>query len=417
MEMMETSFLDSPLNVVALIIWAFIALKILIRCKDSFTMVPQGQAFIVERWGRYEATLKAGLHFLMPFADQVAFKQDLREETLKVPPQECFTSDNVKVLVDGVMYISVTDPQAASYGVTDYKFAAVQLAQTTTRSVIGTIELDRTFEERDLISSRVVADVNEAGKNWGIRVHRYEIKSISTPNTVRAAMEQQVTAEREGRALVSRSEGDKMSRINRSEGQKLELINKSEGEMQARINEAEGQAEEILSIANATAESIEKLADAITAPGGEESQRMQLLERYFKSLSNVAKSSTQVVLPANLTDFNSLSGQLGINDSLLTDAERAEAAVYREQRLKKEAAERAAAEAEAKAKAEADALRSAFKPKAEAAQVPELSPVDASAAVSSSPSDGGGAAPVLGAPPSAPVRRAPPPPMRAKAPV
>ncbi|MDR0966996.1 MAG: paraslipin [Myxococcales bacterium] len=318
-------FFDNPLDVIALAVWGIIAIILIFQSKDIFVFVPQRYAYVVERWGKYKASLGAGPHLLLPFMDKVAHKQDLREQTIVVPPQECFTSDNVKVQVDGVMYVSVTDPHAASYGVTDYKFAAVQLAQTTTRSVIGTIDLDRTFEERDLISSRVVSDVNEAGLNWGIRVHRYEIKNISTPNTVRNAMEQEVTAERERRALVARAEGDKQSRINRSEGQKRELINKSEGEMRARINEAEGQAAEIRAIAEATAQSIEKLAEAITGPGGEESVRMQLIERYFKSISNLAKSNTQIVLPANLTNLDSLIEQLGLSEGILTDEERSEA--------------------------------------------------------------------------------------------
>ena len=256
----------SFLDVTAALVWLGLILTFFFNCGSIVAMVSQDKAYIIERLGEYKHTLRSGLHVIVPFIDKVAYIHDMREQTLVVPPQECFTADNVKVLVDGVMYISISDPYAASYGVTNYNFAAVQLAQTTTRSVIGTIDLDRTFEERDLISSRVVSDVNEAGLNWGIRVHRYEIKNITTPNTVRNAMEQEITAERERRALVARAEGDKQSRINRSEGQKLELINKSEGEMRARINEAEGQAAEILAIAEATAQSIEKLADAIYVP-------------------------------------------------------------------------------------------------------------------------------------------------------
>jgi regulator of protease activity HflC (stomatin/prohibitin superfamily) len=230
-----------------------------------------------------------------------------------VPPQECFTKDNVKVHVDGVMYISVVDPVKASYGVTDYIFAAVQLAQTTTRSVIGTLDLDRTFEERDLISSKVVEAVSEAGLAWGITVHRYEIKGIATPATVRNAMEQQVTAERERRALVARSEGEKQSRINRSEGQKMELINKSEGEMQRRINEAEGHAAEVGAIAEATALSIEKIAGAVSLAGGEQAVRMQMIERYLHQLSNLGASGTaQVLLPADLTRLDSLIEAIGL---------------------------------------------------------------------------------------------------------
>lgn len=323
-------------DVAACGMWIVLIFIFLLKCWETrfgIVFVPQRKAYVVERWGEYKASMGAGAHLLVPIMDKIAFVQDLREQTLVVPPQECFTADNVKVLVDGVMYISITDPYAASYGVTNYTFAAVQLAQTTTRSVIGTIELDRTFEERDLISSRVVSDVNEAGLNWGIRVHRYEIKNITTPNTVRNAMEQQVTAERERRALVARAEGDKQSRINRSEGQKLELINKSEGEMRARINEAEGQAAEILAIAEATAQSIEKLADAITGPGGEDSVRMQLIERYFKGLSNLAKTNTQIVLPANLTNLDSLIEQLGLAGDMLTEEERSAARAQQEARM------------------------------------------------------------------------------------
>lgn len=317
--------MEPTLDTIAWIIWGILGLTFILKyCTSIFVFVPQRKAYIVERWGEYKATLSAGAHLLMPIMDKITYTQDLREQTVLVPPQECFTSDNVKVLVDGVMYISIKDPYAASYGVTDHNFAAIQLAQTTTRSVIGTIDLDRTFEERDLISSRVVSDVNEAGLNWGIRVHRYEIKNITTPNTVRNAMEQQVTAERERRALVARAEGDKQSRINRSEGQKLELINKSEGEMRARINEAEGQAAEILAIAEATAQSIEKLAAAITGPGGEASVRMQLIERYFKGISHLAKTNTQIVLPANLTNLDSLIDQLGLSGGMLSDEERLE---------------------------------------------------------------------------------------------
>jgi regulator of protease activity HflC (stomatin/prohibitin superfamily) len=204
------------------------------------------------------------------------------------------------------------DPVKASYGVTDHIFAAVQLAQTTTRSVIGTLELDRTFEERDVISSKVVQEVSEAGQSWGITVHRYEIKGIATPHTVRNAMEQQVTAERERRAVVARSEGDKQSRINRSEGQKMELINRSEGEMQRRINEAQGRASEIGAIAEATAVSIEKIADAVSKSGGEQAVRMQLVENYLHQLAKVGGPSTSVVLPADLTRLDDLIESIGL---------------------------------------------------------------------------------------------------------
>lgn len=419
-----SSFFDNGSDVTALIIWGILFLVLIYKCKDVFVSVPQGKAYIVEQWGRYKETLGPGLHFLTPIAERIAFKQDLREQTINVPPQECFTSDNVKILVDGVMYITVTDPQAASYGVTDYSFAAIQLAQTATRSVIGTIELDKTFEERETISSRVVSDVNDAGQGWGIRIHRYEIKNISTPNTVRAAMEQQVTAEREGRALVARAEGDKQSRINRSEGQKLELINKSQGEMQARINEAEGQADEILKIANATAESIEKLADAITGPGGEDSRRMQLLEKYFKTLAAVGRSNTQIVLPANLTDFNGLIEQLGISQKMLSDEEIQAAQAYR---AKRQSDALRAAELEMEAAKAPEAAPSKLAPaQASEAGSPMLDKYDAQSAAKQSPTLPGLAA--ASAPmmqiskaaeslPAAPPVRRPPPPMRPRAPI
>lgn len=300
------------MSVFNFIVWAIIFTVLIWKFLASIRMVPTRKAYVVERLGRYHATLGAGFHALLPFLDKVAYIQDLREQTLNVPPQECFTSDNVKVHVDGVMYISVVDPVKASYGVTDYVFAAVQLAQTTTRSVIGTLELDRTFEERDLISSKVVEEVSQAGQAWGITVHRYEIKGIATPHTVRNAMEQQVTAERERRALVASSEGEKQSRINRSEGQKMELINKSEGEMQRRINEAEGRAAEIGAIAEATALSIEKIADAISKPGGEQAVRLQLTESYLRQLANLANPGTNVLLPADLTRLENLIESIGL---------------------------------------------------------------------------------------------------------
>lgn len=293
-------------------VWGAIFLVVIFQFARSIRLVPTQSAFIVERLGKYRATLGPGIHFLIPFFDKVAFTQDLKEESITVPSQECFTSDNVKVAVDGVTYISVVDPVNASYGITDYRFAATQLAQTTTRSVIGTLDLDRTFEEREKISSTVVAALSEVGPLWGIKVHRYEIKNIVPPSTVRNAMERQVTAERERRAIIARSEGEKQSRISRSEGLKAEMVNRSEGEMQRRINEAEGKAEEIEAIAVATAESIEKLAAAISTAGGEEAVRLRLTQKYLSQLSNLAGKDTNVLLPANLTHLEELLGGLGL---------------------------------------------------------------------------------------------------------
>jgi regulator of protease activity HflC (stomatin/prohibitin superfamily) len=276
--------------------------------------VPTKSAYIVERLGKYHSTLDAGFHALIPFFDKVAYIHDLKEETIDVPPQECFSSDEVNVEVDGVIYISVTDPVKASYGITDYRYAAIQLAQTTTRSVIGTLDLDRTFEERDVISAKVVEVLDEAGSMWGIRVHRYEIKNITPPETVKNAMEMQVNAERERRALLAKSEGDKQSKINRSEGVMAETINRSEGEMQRRINEAEGKAQEILTLAKATSESIERLAVVISSEGGQSALRMQLGEQYMKQLDGLRKPDSRVVLPGNLVNFEYWMESIGLKD-------------------------------------------------------------------------------------------------------
>ncbi|SIR02457.1 SPFH domain, Band 7 family protein [Shewanella morhuae] len=294
--------LDTDLIVMA--IWGLIFAIFVIKLFQSIRLVPTKSAHIVERLGKYHSTLDAGFHALIPFVDKVAFIHDLKEETIDVPPQECFSSDEVNVEVDGVIYISVTDPIKASYGITDYRYAAIQLAQTTTRSVIGTLDLDRTFEERDVISAKVVEVLDQAGATWGIRVHRYEIKNITPPETVKNAMEMQVNAERERRALLAKSEGDKQSKINRSEGVKAETVNRSEGEMQRRINEAEGKAEEILTISRATAESIERLASVIAAPGGHNALRLQLGQQYFKQLDGLSQKSSRIVLPGNMVDFD-----------------------------------------------------------------------------------------------------------------
>lgn len=308
---------DTDLAVMA--IWGLIFAIFVIKLFQSIRLVPTKPAYIVERLGKYHSTLDAGFHTLIPFVDKVAYIHDLKEETIDVPPQECFSSDEVNVEVDGVIYISVTDPVKASYGITDYRYAAIQLAQTTTRSVIGTLDLDRTFEERDVISAKVVEVLDQAGAIWGIRVHRYEIKNITPPETVKNAMEMQVNAERERRALLAKSEGDKQSKINRSEGVKAETVNRSEGEMQRRINEAEGKAEEILTLSRATAESIERLASVISAPGGHNALRMQLGEQYMKQLDGLSQKNTRVVLPGNMVDFDYWMNSIGLKEAGLKD--------------------------------------------------------------------------------------------------
>ena len=297
------------------VVWGVFFFIVIVGFFRAIRLVPTKRAFIVERLGKYRITLRAGFHALVPFVDKVTFQLDLKEETVDVPPQDCFTKDEVKVEVDGVMYISVVDPVRAAYGITDYRTAAVQLAQTTIRSVIGTIELDRTFEERELISARVVQVLSEAGENWGVEVHRYEIKNISPPESVRVAMERQVTAERDRRALVAKAEGDRQARINRSEGDKTELVNLSEGDMQSRINEAEGQAGAILALAEATAESIKVVARAVSQPAGEKAMRLQLVERYLSSLSQLARSDVNVLLPADLSQLDGLLAGAGLNSN------------------------------------------------------------------------------------------------------
>ena len=291
-------------------VWGTLFLILIFKFLRSIRLVPTRSAYVVERLGRYHSTLRAGFHALVPFLDVVVKIVDLKEETIDVPPQECFTGDEVMVQVDGVLYIQASDAERAVYGITNYRFAAVQLAQTTTRSVIGTLDLDRTFEERDLISSRVVEVLNQAGAAWGIQVHRYEIKNIAPPVSVRDAMERQVTAERDRKAVVARAEGDRQSAVNRSEGNKVELINESEGEMQRRINEAEGKAAEIRAVADATADSIEKIADAIMASGGAEAVKLRLTQKFINELGALQNPETGVLLPANLLDIDSLLASL-----------------------------------------------------------------------------------------------------------
>ena len=308
MPSIDRIFTDIPVSdIFNFAVWGIIFLVLIFRFFTSIKIVPTQAAYVVERLGKYNRTLGAGFHALIPFVDKVSYQLDLKELTVEVPPQECFTADEVRVEVDGVMYISVIDSVRASYGVTNYGIAAMELAQTTTRSVIGTLDLDKTFEERALISARVVEALDAAGKTWGIRVHRYEIKNLTPPPSVHEAMEKQVTAERERRAIVARSEGEKQSRINTSEGEKMEAINLSEGQMQRTINEAEGQAQEILSIAEATANSIEVVAAAIeSSPGGADAIRLQLAERYLQKLTGLAQEGTRVVLPTDMTNIDAV---------------------------------------------------------------------------------------------------------------
>ncbi|RME93106.1 MAG: paraslipin, partial [Candidatus Hydrogenedentota bacterium] len=295
-----------------LIIWGILFAIFMFKLVRSIRIVPTRKAYIVERLGKYSRTLKAGIHVLFPFLDKVAYILDLREETIEVPPQMCFTKDNVKVEVDGVIYISVTEPEKAAYGITNYRHGAIQLAQTTMRSVIGILDLDTTFEERELINAKILEVLSEVGHTWGIEVHRYEIKNIVPPVSVKDAMERQMTAERDKRAMIAKSEGEKMSLINQSEGQKAELINMSEGYRQRLINEAEGKAAEILAISKATAAAISQVADAAKTSSGAKAIALNIAESYLAKLSGLAKEDTKIILPADLTRPQELLSDLGV---------------------------------------------------------------------------------------------------------
>ena len=295
------------------LVWTVLFLYTAYKFVRCVRMVPTQSAYIVERMGQYHQTLGPGFHVLIPFLDEVRYIQDLKEESMDVPPQLCFTTDNVQVEVDGILYMSVVNPVAASYGITDFRFGAIQLAQTTTRAVIGTLELDRTFEEREAISAKVVQVLTEVSHGWGIQVHRYEVKNIAPPASVRDAMERQMGAERDRRALMATADGEKQSRINSSEGKKQEAINRSEGEMQRRVNEAQGRAQETLAIAKATAESIEKMGAALSKPGGLEAINLRLSQQYIQRLSGLGAGQTTVMLSADLTNVDSILDSMGLS--------------------------------------------------------------------------------------------------------
>lgn len=301
------------IETISQVVLGLLSVYVLFKFIQSIQLVPTQKAYIVERLGNYQRTLEPGFHALIPFFDKVKYRQDLREETIEVEPQECFTKDNVKVEVDGVIYLTVMDPVNASYGVTDYRFAAVQLAQTTTRSIIGMMNLDDTFEDRAIINKEVVNVLSEMEKPWGIRVLRYEIKNIYTPKTIQNAMERQMTAERDRRATIAKSEGIMQSTINDAEGEKKEIINVSEGEMQRQINEAEGVAKEIESLAEASAISIEEVANALSHNKGKEAMQMRLAERYINKLSMLADDNNDVIIPKDITSYDSIMQGLSLD--------------------------------------------------------------------------------------------------------
>jgi regulator of protease activity HflC (stomatin/prohibitin superfamily) len=283
-----------------------LALLVLIIIGKTAVVVPQQSAYVVERLGKYAATLDAGFHILLPFIDRIRYKHSLKETAIDIPEQVCITRDNVQVSVDGILYLKVLNPQRASYGISDYHFALIQLAQTTLRSEIGKIELDRTFEERTNINIQVVNELDKASDPWGVKVLRYEIKNITPPKGVLDAMEKQMRAEREKRAVILTSEGERDAAINQAEGEKQQVIKASEAKKQQQINEAEGAAAAILAIAQATAEGLRKVAETIQVPGGQEAVQLRVAEQYITKFGELAKTTNTLILPATVSDVGSM---------------------------------------------------------------------------------------------------------------
>lgn len=288
------------------IVFILIAVLVVIVIAKTARVVPQQNAFVVERLGKYKKTLEPGFHILLPFVDVIRYKHGLKERAVDIPEQICITRDNVQVGVDGVLYLKVMDPKRASYGVGEYLFAIIQLAQTTLRSEIGKIDLDRTFEERTAINIQVVNEVDKASDPWGIKVLRYEIKNITPPQDVLAAMEKQMRAEREKRAVILTSEGERDAVINAAEGAKQKVIKASEAAKQQQINEAEGEAEAILAVAAATAGGITRVAEAIRGPGGADAVQLKVAQDYIEKFGELARSNNTMILPANVADAASM---------------------------------------------------------------------------------------------------------------
>jgi regulator of protease activity HflC (stomatin/prohibitin superfamily) len=283
-----------------------LALLVLIIIGKTAVVVPQQSAYVVERLGKYSATLDAGFHILLPFVDRIRYKHSLKEAAIDIPEQVCITRDNVQVSVDGILYLKVLNPQRASYGISDFHFALIQLGQTTLRSEIGKIELDRTFEERTNINLQVVNELDKASEAWGVKVLRYEIKNITPPKGVLDAMEKQMRAEREKRAVILNSEGERDAAINQAEGEKQQVIKASEAKKQQQINEAEGAAAAILAIAQATAEGLRKVAETIQVPGGQEAVQLRVAEQYITKFGELAKTTNTLILPATVSDVGSM---------------------------------------------------------------------------------------------------------------
>ncbi|HEV3428238.1 MAG TPA: stomatin-like protein [Paraburkholderia sp.] len=279
---------------------------VIVLISKTVKIVPQQHAWVLERLGRYHATLTPGLTIVLPFIDRVAYKHVLKEIPLDVPSQICITRDNTQLQVDGVLYFQVTDPMKASYGSSNFVFAITQLSQTTLRSVIGKLELDKTFEERDFINHSVVSSLDEAASNWGVKVLRYEIKDLTPPKEILHAMQAQITAEREKRALIAASEGRKQEQINLAAGAREAAIQKSEGERQAAINQAQGQAAAILAVAEANATAIQKIGNSIQAQGGMDAVNLKVAEQYVTAFGNLAKQGNTLIVPGNMSDLSSM---------------------------------------------------------------------------------------------------------------
>ncbi len=304
-----------------------IAILVIIVIAKTATIVPQQSAFVVENLGRYSRTLHAGFHILVPFVERIAYRLNLKEEALDIPEQVCITKDNVQVGVDGILYMQVLEANKASYGITNYKFALIQLAQTTLRSEIGKIDLDRTFEERSTINGNVVAELDKASAPWGVKVLRYEIRNINPPHDVLTAMEKQMRAEREKRAVILASEGERDAAINQADGEKQRVIKASEANKQQRINEAEGQAAAIMSIASATAEGLRSVAQALGSDGGAQAMQLRIAEQYIKEFGQLARDAKgTLIVPANLADISSM---ISIATSVIQAGKSAPAATTR----------------------------------------------------------------------------------------
>jgi regulator of protease activity HflC (stomatin/prohibitin superfamily) len=289
-----------------LLVVFFLAVVAITILAKTAVVVPQQSAYVIERLGRYAGTLQAGFHILVPFVDVIRYRHTLKEQALDIPEQVCITRDNVQVGVDGILYLKVLNPERASYGISDYQFAIRQLAQTTLRSEIGKIDLDRTFEERTNINTSVVNELDKATEPWGVKVLRYEIKTIAPPQDILSAMEKQMRAEREKRAVILQSEAARESAINTAEGEKQKVIKASEARKQQQINEAEGQASAILAIANATAEGIRRVAETINGPGGLEAVQLRVAEQYITEFGRLAKTGNTLIIPANASDVASM---------------------------------------------------------------------------------------------------------------